>query len=419
MLIKKQTMDMFAILLIVLASGNPVFAYLVGKETLVIGLPIMLLIYGLVRGLKVKKSDWIIVFIFGLICSVHLLTFGLPILAASLAFLLKLSAAMLIVCTVSDFPKMYVRLMFALAITSLIFFIPQVLLGDVLRKYIDVIAIPYSPSTLHIGLHNFNPEKFVYRNSGFFWEPGAYAGYLMLALIFSVGREIKVGKRLGLDRTSLVLLIALLTTQSTTGYAALAIFAFAFVYLRYGFRHVGRMLFVSTVVLSIAYSAFVNLPFLSEKIGGQFEKALYGEENSAKGRFGNAIYDWESIKERPLLGWSPKTETRVVVNTEVIDWAAGQGNGLTGLIVHFGFAGILVYVLMVYNNFFKLSSHVVYSVTSVVAVLMLLMGEQFLNFPLFMTLMFTGRSFVNHIRTSRLPYSSVVLPNAHSQRISE
>lgn len=415
MLIKKQTMDLMAILLVILASGNPVISYLIGKESLLIGLPILLFFYGLVRGLRVKKNDWLIIFIFGLISLVHLMTFGLSVLPASLGFLLKISVALLIVRTVKDFPNMYVRLMYILAIISLVFFIPQVVLGDVLRSYVEVVAIPYSPGTLHIGLHNFNPEDFVYRNSGFFWEPGAYAGYLMLALIFSVGREIKSGKRLGLDKTSLVLLAALLTTQSTTGYAAMTIFAIAFVYFRYGLRHVGRMLLVSVVLLSIAYGAFTNLPFLSEKIEGQFEKAVNLEARSEMGRFGNALYDLESIKQRPLFGWSPYMETRSIVDTAVSDWVAGQGNGLTALIVRFGFAGLLFYVLLAYRTFFNLYGHVGYSVTSVVVVLMLLMGEQFLNFPLFMTLMFAGGSLLKQMHMSKLSGSDVALSYAHKQ----
>ena len=419
MLIKKQTLDMIAILLVVMASGNPVIPYLIGKESLLIGLPILILSYGLVCGLRVQKNDWLIIFIFGLISLVHLLTFGASVLPASLGFLLKVAAAMLIVRTVKDFPNMYVRLMYVLAIISLVFFIPQVVLGDVLRSYVEVVAIPYSPSTLHIGLHNFNPEVFVYRNSGFFWEPSAYAGYLMLALIFSVGREIRSGKRLGLNKISLVLLVALLTTQSTTGYMALMIFAIAFVYFRYGLRYVGRMLIVSAVLLSIAYGAFKTLPFLAEKIEGQFEKAVYRESGSEMGRFGNALYDLESIKQRPLFGWSPYIETRSIVDTTVSDWAAGQGNGLTGLVVRFGFAGLLLYVLLAFRTFFKLYGHVGYSVTSVVVVLMLLMGEQFLNFPLFMTLMFAGGSLLKQMRMSKLSGSDVAFSYTHKQRMSE
>jgi len=419
MRIKKQTIGMVAILMTILASGNPIVPYLVGKEFVIIGLPILLLFYGLAYGLRIKTNDWLIIFAFGLISFVHLLVFGLLVLPASFGFLLKVIVAMLVVRTVNNFSNLYVRVMYALAIFSLIFFIPQVVFSDLLRGFAEGVAIPYSPNTLHIGLHNFNGKDFEYRNSGFFWEPGAFAGYLMLALIFSAGQDIKSGKRLGFDKTKLVLLFALLTTQSTTGYSAMLIFAMAFVYFRHGIRNIMHTVFAGVILLFVSYGAYSTLPFLSEKIEGQFEKAIYGETNSEMGRFGNAIYDVESIKQRPLFGWSPYTETRLAVDTAVSDWVAGQGNGLTALIVRFGFAGLLLYVLLAYRTFLHLYGNVGYSATSVVVVLMLLMGEQFLNFPIFMTLMFASGSLLKQRYILRSTGAGMNFLSTYKQRASD
>ncbi len=388
MQIRKQALDTIAVLLVILASGNPVFAYLIGKEALLVGLPLVLFIYSLTRNLRIQFNDMLVLASFALIGVIHLFIFGVEILPATLGFLLKLATGWLIVRIVKNFVDTYVRLMYILAYISIIFFIPQIIFGDTLRSYVQFAAVAYSPETLHIGIHNFNPINHAYRNSGIFWEPGAFAGYLMLALILAVGVQIKNKKKINFDKTNIVLFIALFTTQSTTGYVVLMLFGVVFLYLSYGVRYVLRFVFAGMLLVVSILAAYQTLPFLAEKIDKQFEIAVDRSERSELTRFGNALYDWEFIKQRPIFGWSPYTETRGVIDPEVVDILTGQGNGFTALIVRFGLVGFLIYGIALQRSFFKKFDHLGYSLFSVLAIFMLLIGEQFLNFPLFMTLVF-------------------------------
>jgi hypothetical protein len=65
------------------------------------------------------------------------------------------------------------------------------------------------------------------RNFGMFWEPGAFAGYLILALIFVA---IKNGKfQIGPYRKEVLwIVLALLTTGSTTGYVIFGLILFIY-----------------------------------------------------------------------------------------------------------------------------------------------------------------------------------------------
>jgi hypothetical protein len=291
MIIRKQTLDRVIVLLVVLVSGNPVVFYLLGKGIILVGMPILLLAYAFVRGLRYDRFDIFIYVLFVLIGLVHFAEFGQVVLAATLGFLLKVAAALLVVRTVRGFPDSYVRVMTGLAILSLAFYVPQLLLGDTLRHYAELIAIPYAPGVIHIGLHNFGLEIHKYRNSGFFWEPGAFAGYLMLALVVAGAERLGNGEAVKVDSRMKILIVGLLTTASTTGYVALIVFMFAFLFAKYGIRNIGRGLAIGAVLLVAVYIGYKNLPFLSEKIDAQYEAVLEENQRYEITRFGNVIYD--------------------------------------------------------------------------------------------------------------------------------
>jgi len=59
------------------------------------------------------------------------------------------------------------------------------------------------------------------RNSGPFWEPGAYGGYLLLIPLFFLNEPDFFLKN---KRKSLVLFLALLSTMSTTAYLSIGIY---------------------------------------------------------------------------------------------------------------------------------------------------------------------------------------------------
>lgn len=386
--LRKTWLDVIAVSLVVVASGNPVVPIALGKESVLIGLPLLLLGHALIRGGGVRRMDLRVLGLFAVLGLLHLFIYGGMTIPATLGFLLKLCAALLLVRFVPNSSNLYVTVMVMLSVVSMTFFIPNLLAGFALREAMAWAALNYRPEVVHIGIHNFHLAEEAYRNSGMFWEPGAFAGYLLLAIILEVARQTSADGRIRLNRTLVVLGVTLFSTQSSTGYIALAVFSVGVVAANYGVRHFGRLSLAGALLTTIAAVGFVQLPFLSEKVLHQYEMASGGRIGYEITRFGNARYDWNFIVRRPISGWSATPETRGSTDSDIGDLASAQGNGLTGFAVRFGLVGLLCYVYLVFWRLKLESQSGLIAVAGTAAILLLLVGEQYLNFPVFLSLMF-------------------------------
>ena len=99
-------------------------------------------------------------------------------------------------------------------------------------------------------------------------------------------------------------------------------------------------------------------------------------------RIGSAMIAWENIERHPLIGNGDLLESRYL---GLGDEMAGSGNGLLGQTNVLGIPMMLFYLVLVflsypYNTYFKVSFTVI--------IIMLLIGEDFLNYPLFWGLIF-------------------------------
>ena len=100
-------------------------------------------------------------------------------------------------------------------------------------------------------------DFFLMRNSGMFWEPGAFAGYLLLALIFIVLKNQKFS--LGIYRKEgFLVLLGLLSTLSTTGYIVLSVFIFLYILQNYRVR----LIIIIPVFIIGVFTAYVSIEFL-------------------------------------------------------------------------------------------------------------------------------------------------------------
>lgn len=369
--------DTVLCLVLVMLSGNHTVPYILGNDLFLVAPPLLILFYASSKKVRLHENDPLILLLFAGITVTHFITFGSSVIPASLGFLLKVLAALLVVRTVDDFAERYVAVMTGLAIVSFCFFFPG-LVGLDVQELLAPLHIPYRDDLTHIGIHNFGWEHHANRNAGMFWEPGAFAGYLVLAilLVLSSGRSDK------LDKKSLLLLtLALLTTQSTTGYVtAFACFA-AYLSSR-------KVLMALAGVVVVFWMAVQTLPFLQEKIDREWEAATERTGRHELNRFGNALYDYAFITDRPIFGWSRDPATRAIVDPDIAEITAGQGNGLTGFAVKFGLFGLACYIFMLYRAFYRRYRSALVAGTAVLVAAMLLIGEQFLDFPVFLALMF-------------------------------
>ena len=191
--------------------------------------------------------------------------------------------------------KIYEHIHFYLAIIGLAFWFIQILLrGDTLFSILGKIPGIEAFSTVtgkgfNILIYSVQPvvSSILYnfaipRNCGYSWEPGTFAVYLCLAIfinLFFLKPDRKSRIRLW------VMVLALLSTQSTTGY-----FMFLVVILTYFFN---RQLNIIILVFPIAIIALIyiaSLPFMSRKIIGLMDDTkridlmledFYGSETAA------------------------------------------------------------------------------------------------------------------------------------------
>lgn len=390
---------LFLTLLVIVISGNPAVDYF-NKEAVIILPAIVMLGWAIYKRVKVTRRDFLVLAFFSAIYLAHLIEFGSMTLSSSSGMLFRLLTALLAVRVIPDFAAKYVTVMYGLAIMSLVFFIPY-WLGLDLPSLLAPISIPLRPGDINIGLHNFMHayNEGLIRNRGFFWEPGAFAGYLILALLFTLKDVEKVPRRY-----FFILIVALLSTQSTTGYLAFLVVAISIYIIKAAKRSsLGGQFVTAFAVVAfalIAVAAFNNLPFLKEKITGQFEEAQTGEGQYYLGRYGNLLYDLNYIVDRPFFGWSALSETRQVVAEEI----AGQGNGLSGYTVKYGLVGILGFLFFSFTALSKLYGNKKIAAIAIITIIILLNGEQFLGFPMFLSLMFAAQR-----KSKSLPVSPVAV----------
>ncbi len=374
----KKYLPMFLLLCF---SGNPIFTHMDYSKILLIGYTLIFVVYTLYKvNLKIFKKALgilitLIIFILVLI-SFQNMSLGFVSYSSVFGNIIKL---ILCVCTLVyyqsekfDILDTYITILTFLAVTSIPFFI--------LNQFVFY-GIPYGSNvtkSLLIFTSFYLPNDPITRNSGMFWEPGAFAGYLVLAIIFIV---LKNGKfQIGTYKKEVILiLLGLLTTFSTTGYISLGVIIVIFSFQNFKW---GRIIVGPVIILIIIY-AYVSLDFMKQKIESQIEYTVNMKQDEVNpGRFAAFKMDLEYIKSQPLTGNGVDVSTRWRFHPKV-KGDFGHGNGMSNFIAVWGIPLFLFWTYCVYSFIKKNSRSTVTTIIAVLIIVILLQGEQFLNYPMF------------------------------------
>jgi hypothetical protein len=381
------------VLITVLVSGNPAVFFGVQKIVLV---SVALLFGFLMVNRRMPILTYRFLFVtwaFSLIFLCQSFLSGSFFWTAMLGFLVALFTGYAAVrLAAKKFAFNYINVMFHLSLLSLAFYFPAQIfhaIGLDFKSFFEFMRADL-PGYFHIYVHNFrvNPSEYAnideeWRNAGVFWEPGALSGYLLVAMIllsftnnqFS-GKEYR--KRL------IVLFLCLLTTFSTAGYILLPLVILFFytdkiqAYKKYG-------VFACVV---IAIPLVMQLPFMGEKISNEIDSARMQDKNYGMSRLGGLVFDWSYIQEKPILGWGANQQARVISDPNIKDVIAAQGNGLTGFIIRFGLAGLAVILFFFWRGLNALTGNILKSAQVILVLMLILFDEQFLNYPIFLSIMF-------------------------------
>lgn len=300
-------------------------------------------------------------------------SFGIPIL-----ILMLLPA---------DFHKLLVKLIYVWTILTLIIWLGTVLnasFDDYVSSLPDLLKLdPYEAKRKSIIIYTYENHTYldIYRYSGFWHEPGAFAVLMFYSWYFSVLLTSRF-----INKYSVVFLIAILATMSTTAYLALGavFFLYSFLILKTNFI----LKFVSIIALSIGFLLVYNeTEFMADKISQQKQEAdaVSIQGTATSGRFIGLYKSLNVIKTYPLFGRGLMSQSEADITS-----SEHTGYGWPGFIAKTGLILGLVYLYLLYNGLFRYSMlysvNTKYAIVFFVGLLIVLFSQKHTNVPLFMAL---------------------------------
>lgn len=373
----------YSLFALVLISGSPIFnADIFVKISLPTFFVFLLWKYSNRLSLDFvgRFIAYVVVFVF--VFFVQYFIYGVFQLAY-FSFVLKVFCAGLVINLCAHrFSFYYFDIVYRFSVISLIFYFAQLLFGADIFPLIP----NFNDSDVEIRSVLVHTALSVdqYRNAGFTWEPGAFQGFIVVAFLFMPQEDIfSVTNR----KKSFLMIIALLTTFSTTGYVCFAIYLLGRVlYGRYSFLNKSLLVFVFSLVSFVAY---FGVDFIGEKIQDQIQDAVQIEESDEYfgGRFSSYKIDEIYLNDSPFIGSGFAEETRWRFHPEFSLRNVGHGNGFVDFFVSVGFVAGLYYFFLLYKSAAVLQLRLVFMVVFI----LMLQGEHFLNLAFFL-----GVPFINH-----------------------
>ena len=393
--------------ILVWISGNPPFRkIIVDKEITLIS--ILLLFSAILFSLPQKKKSIRETYVLSLFVAISLFhTLDGGDIVSELGHIIRMSVGFLAALILGNSFRLYfVKLMTWIGTWSILLWLIQLLnlafiFSPLLRFLSNLYDLPEGYCLLYTFMIHSNEY---YRNAGVFWEPGAYAGYLCIALLFLFSIKNSITRSYFLY--SFVLLSAsLLTTFSTTGYIAYLI---VFILYVKSINQKSIMYFILiSVTLITSYYLYGSLSFLQGKIDVQIENTLYENHSWQINRFGSFLYDFEYIKIKPLFGWGHNFEN---IGYEIAEFKEKMGNGFSGYILKNGIIGFLIIMVSIYNNMKQLKIEY-FSFAFVLVFCILLQGEVFLEYPFFLALAFFSFDTPTYDTNQEETSQPVVIPD--------
>jgi hypothetical protein len=188
-------------------------------------------------------------------------------------------------------------------------------------------------------IYVLDPNLYPHRNSGPFWEPGAFQGYLNLAIFFSIGKagSIKFGE-------FFVLFLALLSTMSSTGYIVFGVIII--IYSLYFSKKKVKYMFIAPLIIISSIYIFQSIPFLHEKIDTQLSTSNIDSKNAQ--RFNSFGRDLVTFSDNYLVGTGSNIKNRY--GTKNIEDISFSTTGITNFLATYGIFFSLFYIYSIYHG---------------------------------------------------------------------
>ena len=245
----------------------------------------------------------------------------------------------------------FIKVMFVIAIVS----IPLYFISITFPSAISFSLTPGSNGRSFYNLFIYGYMLNSNRNSGLFWEPGAYSTFLNFALFLILNDQgIKIDKK---PFKIVVLIAALITTFSTAGYVTFAICLIAFLFDNNISKKQRILLTIAIILLvGVAFSHYYEKIFLSGN--GVFGKLIFyrehadfyangGTTSSTSVRIFSIIKPLELFIDHPILGVGnsnlqimTQAYTKGAITCTFVNWFAINGI-FYGIIVLCGYIKLI------------------------------------------------------------------------------
>lgn len=395
--------DYLLVFLLVATSGITYFYF--NEEYIIISLILSLFLF--LRRRKTDVTDVkailiILIFIFWeILQSFYFLSLSLKSVLGTLA---RFAFAYLVIKNLGyKFVSTFINIIYFFSIISIIFYI-LFFFPQITNKLVSL-AIKQPLFPLKDQSYSFTPNYILitfnqyqqFRNSGPFWEPGAFAIYLNIALMFNI-----IAKKKIINSKNLLFIVTIITTLSTAGFLTL------FVILALGYLLLNpsvTKLFVLVPVVVLFIGLIVNLPFLLPKIKNNVIIA----DNDNSSRFGSALSDYQLIYENPILGYGRALENQFRTST----WDTKKmhrNNGITNFITQWG---LILFVFYFYNYkksgdnicaYFDSNKNL--SIVFLISILLSGFSQGIFQYPFFHSLMFLQFTYYRNLSSSTIETES-------------
>jgi len=163
-----------------------------------------------------------------------------------------------------------IKVIFQLAIISLPLYCLQLVAGDALYAFGKSLNLPHSHYNGYVNMLIFTYVKVHHiRNSGFAWEPGAFGFFLNMGLLLQL-----VTNDFKFDKRSKWIILAIITTLSTTTYLAFSLVILLYLRGR-GVKFITLLIFIAPALCVLAGM----VPFMLDKIVTTYNQDLDDMKN--------------------------------------------------------------------------------------------------------------------------------------------
>lgn len=295
-----------------------------------------------------------------------------------------------------NFLHVYVKTMYGITLISFVFFSALLVSPDLVKAFADLMPSIFVKSlniyddiyvSVNPIIYNFDYNFYKFRNNGPFWEPTVFASLLLIGQIFNF----LLTKKL-FNRTGLVFSIGILTTFSTTVFIAYFIFLLSYFWLNRKIKTVYKLILLISSIVGGLY-LFSSLPFLEEKINTEMVEVNTNMETRGDSRMASALLDISEVAAEDIylvLGKGSSKFSRIGVSDKTVL----RNCGLTALFVEWGIPFSLLYISLLFFSFHQLIKYYginrLFVIPFTFIILLISFSENFLDLPLFHSLIFIG-----------------------------